>query len=233
MKRYAAIDVGSNSVLLLIVEKKADGSCIEILEKSRVTRLGRGLRQSGVLSPDSMQATAAALREYAEILESFHVTEVAITGTMALRTAGNAAQFVERIKRETGLVLEIISGEEEARLSFLAAHKALTPNQPLVVFDVGGGSTEFIFGNGAEVEQRFSLDVGAIRLTEDYLKSDPVKQAELDSCFSALEQEFAQLSFKRQLTRLIGIGGTLVNMAAVTAEMVVFDPNQLNNRPLR
>lgn len=224
MSTYAAIDVGSNSVLIHIARQGPAG--VEVLaDRSEVCRLGEGLSRTGRIGDEAAARTLAALSSFTDLLVEHRVDEVAVVGTMCLRVARNAAAFVDRVLQELGLEIEVIPGEEEARLSYLAVAGHLDEGSgPVALFDIGGGSTEFIFGTDRRIQERFSLDLGTIRPTETWLRSDPVTPAELSAMDEAIAGELGRLDDAPAFDQLVGMGGTLCNMAAVRHALAVYDP---------
>ncbi len=170
MKRFAAIDIGSNSLLLYIAGKDTEGNFNSILDLSEITRLGEGLHKTGFLNPGSIITSVKVISEFIEIAKQNNVDGIAAVGTMAIRTARNSSEFISEVKNKTGLDIEVISGDEEARLSFIGAGQGLEiKEKEILIFDTGGGSTEFILGKGDMIIDKISINVGAIRITEDYL----------------------------------------------------------------
>ena len=225
MSRNATIDIGSNSVLLFVAERDENNQWKTLAEKAEITRLGEGLKATGRLSQEAMERTAKVVCEFANFARELGAEAIVAVGTMALRTAENATDFVKMVKEMCDVDVEIIPGEEEARLSFLAVKSGLkTPAERVVVIDVGGGSTEFIFGKADEIEKKFSLNIGAIRFTEDYLKSDPPTEEELKAMLNAIEQELGDLKIDFKPDALLGIGGTITNLAAVKHKLEKYDP---------
>jgi len=233
MGRYATIDVGSNSVLIHIAEKDASGNWKVLDDRAELTRLGEGLQATGVLKPEAMERTVEALKKFVELAKSHNVEQIVAVGTMALRVAKNAPEFIEKVKEVCGLIIEVIDGKEEARLSYLAVKSGLgLAHGKLVIFDVGGGSTEFIFGKDDTIEKRFSINLGAIRITEQYLKSDPVKEEELQQALKEIETELSELKNQKEVHALVGMGGTVTNLAAVKHEMITYNPDLIQGTVL-
>ncbi|MDX9722760.1 MAG: Ppx/GppA phosphatase family protein [Myxococcota bacterium] len=232
MARFATIDVGSNSLLVHIVERGADGSFTVLADRSEITRLGEGLAQTGAFGVEPMRRSVEALRSFAELARELEVEQLAAVGTMALRNATNAADFLALAKAETGIEIEVIPGEEEARLAYRAAMSGL-PMQldEVVVFDVGGGSTEFVFGNRTRIEKKFSLNIGALRLTDSYCSADPVPPEALDRLMRALCAEFDSLT-KVDARTILGIGGATTNIAAVELGLEQYDPQRVHGSRL-
>ena len=225
IKTYATIDIGSNSILLYIAEKDTKGNLNRILDKSEITRLGKNLNKTGFLSKDSVETSLIVLKEYRNICSEYDVSEIASVGTMALRTAKNSNEFIEHVNKETGISIEIISGEEEARLSYLAVKSGIGINDKTIIFDIGGGSTEFIYCDDTGIRNRFSINIGAVRFTENLLKSDPVKPDELRFAGELINKEISIINFEKGIKSLIGSGGTVTNLAAVKHKMINYDPD--------
>ena len=167
--RYAVVDVGTNSVKFHVAERDAAGAWRTIADRAEVTRLGEGLAETGRLQPEPIARTADAIAAMAAEAERDGVLATAAVGTAALRIAPNASDLIDAVRDRCGLVVEVLPGEEEARLAYLAATSALPLGDgSLVVFDTGGGSSQFTFGRRDRVDERFSVDVGAARYTERF-----------------------------------------------------------------
>lgn len=224
--KYATIDVGSNSILLYIAEKNSDGTWKAVVDMAELSRLGEGLSAAGVLGQPAMDRSIDALKNFSNIVKENNVAGLAVVGTMALRTAANAGDFISRVKSECGIEITVIPGEEEARLSYLAVVSGLGLMEgKTVIFDVGGGSTEFIFGQGDKIIKRFSVNIGAIRFTENYLKSDPVKSTELEDADKAVKSEFEKIEMEHGLTSVVGMGGTVTNLTGIMHKLAVYNPD--------
>ena len=173
--RVAAIDIGTNSVLLLIAELR-DGTLVPILERAEITRLGRGVDATRTLDPDAVERTLACLASFAEDIARADVIHVAAVGTSAMRDARGGEGFRARAAEILGVEPQVISGEEEAELTFAGALSGLALRGPVTLFDLGGGSTEIIRGAAGAtdtVERAASLDIGSVRLTERHITADP------------------------------------------------------------
>lgn len=225
MGRKAVIDIGSNSVKLFVGERTADGTIATVLDASAITRLGEGLDRTGLIGPEAMERSAAAVAAFHARAAELVADQVAAVGTMALRSAANSARFVEMVRAACGAEVRIIPGEEEARLSYLGALSGL-PRQDgeLAVFDTGGGSTEFVFGEGGRPVRRFSVDVGSVRVTENDLRSDPVTAEEVAAARTRIDREFADAGVTGRPALVVGMGGTVTTMAAVKHKMARYDP---------
>src|SRR5262245_59264051 len=164
MPRYAVIDVGTNSVKFHVGEKGPDGVWRTIVDRAEVTRIGDRLAETGEINAEAMERTVVAIAGMVAEARRNGAADIAAVGTMGLRTARNSDAFIALVERRAGLRIEVISGEEEGRLAYLAVKAGLgLDDGALVVFDTGGGSTQFTFGHGSVVDERFSLNVGAVR----------------------------------------------------------------------
>jgi exopolyphosphatase/guanosine-5'-triphosphate,3'-diphosphate pyrophosphatase len=223
-RRFAAIDVGTNSVKLHVGERRADGTWGAVADRSEITRLGEGLEAAGRLAPAASERTVDAVAALAGEARRLGAEAVVAVGTAGLRRAADGAAFVAAVEARCGVRVEVISGEEEARLSFLAATSALDPVEgPLVVFETGGGSTQFTFGNGQVVEERFSVDVGAVRFTERFGLDGSVSAKQLDAALAAIAADLDRLDGMDTPDALVGMGGALTNLAAVKHELATYD----------
>jgi exopolyphosphatase / guanosine-5'-triphosphate,3'-diphosphate pyrophosphatase len=226
MARFAVIDIGTNSIKFHIGEKHPDGSWSVIVDRAELTRLGEGLQNTGEISAEAMERNAIAIADMVAEAARDEVSAVAAVGTMGLRTARNSKQFIERVRERCGLTIEVIPGEEESRLSYLAVKSGigLTPGT-MVIFDTGGGSTEFVFGRGTAVEDRYSLNVGAIRFTEKYSLGSKVSPGQLQEAMQAIATDLQRLDAASSPEALVGMGGTITNIAGVKHKLAKYDPD--------
>ena len=224
--RFAVVDVGTNSVKFVIGERAGDGEWRTVVDRAEVTRLGEGLDRTGDLNEDPIARTVDAIADMAEEAAREEVVATVAVGTAGLRMAGNSDEFVEAVRERTRIEVEIISGEEEARLAYVAVTSELQPGSgSLVLFDTGGGSSQFTFGHGDEVEERFSVDVGAVRLTERFGLDGAVSEATLREALDAIAADLERLDGRETPDVLVGIGGAVTNLAAVEHELETYDPN--------
>jgi exopolyphosphatase / guanosine-5'-triphosphate,3'-diphosphate pyrophosphatase len=224
--RYAAIDVGTNSVKFHVGERNADDAWQAVVDRAEITRLGEGLAETGVLNPYPMERTIDAIAGMVDEARRDGVEDIVAVGTAGLRIARNTADFVAAVRDRCGVDLEVISGEEEARLSYLAATSALELGEgSLVVFETGGGSSQFTFGEGERVDERFSLDVGAVGLTERFGLAGVASEERLTGVFDELGAELARLDGRPAPAGLVAIGGTSTNLAAVKHQLATYDPD--------
>lgn len=233
MNRFAAIDIGTNSTLLLVAERDDAGRFTAIAERSEITRLGQGVDQTKTLAPEAMETTLKTLERYAAEARELNVQGMVVSATSAARDSSNGAEFIAAVKARADLKVEIISGEEEARLSWASAFSDFGGTQPLVVLDIGGGSTEFIFGavNG-DISFRHSFDVGSVRLTERHVRADPPNDEELDAIDELLKSTFAKVPKAAAGSRMVGVAGTVTTVAAVAHHVVPYDPQLIHGSTL-
>ncbi len=226
MPRYAVIDVGTNSVKFNISERRDDGSWRTVVDRAEVTRLGEGLAETGEISSDAMARTVAAIAAMAAEAKEKGTTAIAAVGTMGLRTARNSQQFIDAVKQACGVSIEVIPGEEEGRLAYLAVKSGLNLGEgSLAIFDTGGGSTQLSFGHGAVVDDRFSVNVGAVRYTEQYGLGGVVSSEQLKAALDAIAADLARLDKASSPDALVGMGGAVTNIAAVKHGLAKYDPD--------
>jgi exopolyphosphatase/guanosine-5'-triphosphate,3'-diphosphate pyrophosphatase len=223
---YAVVDVGTNSVKLHLAERREDGSWRALADRAEVTRLGEGLHETGALGEAAMERTLAAIAGMAEEARGAGAQAIAAVGTAGLRRASNGAAFVAAVEERSGVRIEVISGEDEARLAYLAAVSALElPPGELVVFDTGGGSSQFTFGHGTHVDEHVSVEVGAVRFTERFGLDGVVGEATLRDTREAIAADLAVLEGRRSPEALVALGGAVTNLAAVKLELEAYEPD--------
>jgi exopolyphosphatase/guanosine-5'-triphosphate,3'-diphosphate pyrophosphatase len=230
-KRFGVVDVGSNTIRSLVVEVRADGSSRVLDDEREVARLASGLDGHGRLSGGAMRRAIAALRRMAAITRGRGVRRISAVATSAIRNARNRKAFVDRVRSETGLRLRVISGAEEARLAFESAARSFDLGErPVVVADVGGGSTEAILALGHHIQQIHSLRLGAVSLTERYGRSDPWKSGEIRALRRAVRRTLreARIEADPSPLEMIASGGT----ATAVAQMIMARQGLLN-RPVQ
>jgi exopolyphosphatase/guanosine-5'-triphosphate,3'-diphosphate pyrophosphatase len=224
--RFAVIDVGTNSVKFVIGERGKDGEWQAVVDRADVTRLGEGLDRTGELNEEPIRRTAEAIADMAEEAERHAVAAIAAAGTAGVRMARNGEAFVAAVRERTGIEVEIISGDEEGRLAYVAATEGLQlGNGSLVVFDTGGGSSQFTFGHGRKVEERFSVNVGAVRFTEQFGLDGVVPAEKLAEALNAIAIDLERLDGRPTPDVFVGIGGAVTNLAAVEHELATYDPD--------
>ena len=231
MTRVAALDCGTNSVRLLVAD--VDGACKRDLHREmRVVRLGEGVDRTGELAPQALQRVRAALVDYAARSTSLGAQVTRLVATSATRDARNAEVFVELVRDVLGVAPEVVSGAQEAALSFDGATRGLDPaDGPFLVVDVGGGSTEVVLGAGGTVQAARSVDVGCVRLTERHLVDDPptaaqVRAAEQD--VSAALDLVLEVVPVEQARTLVGLAGSVTTVAALALGLTAYDPARIH-----
>lgn len=236
-RRFGFIDIGTNTILGLIAELKNDGSFDVLDDLAEITRLGEGVQRTGRISPEGVERSLKVLRCYLERFESLNVEAIMAVGTSALRDARNSAEVRGRFKEQLGFDVRVISGDEEAAYSFLAVQRGLPLNRrELLVVDVGGGSTEFIRGSEAGVSQAVSINIGSVRLTEQFLHSDPVQTKECEKMRLAIERELALLPRQwlkdSSILTLVGIAGTFTTLSAVEKKLARYAHGEVHGSRL-
>jgi exopolyphosphatase/guanosine-5'-triphosphate,3'-diphosphate pyrophosphatase len=224
--RVAAIDVGTNSTRLLVAEERGDG--VRPIERRMViTRLGEGVDRTRALSEAALARTLTIVADYAATCGEYGVERLRVTGTSAVRDARNKQELFLGVEQLTGRVPELLSGEAEARTSFLGAISDLDVDGPVLVVDIGGGSTELVYGH-AEPERLVSLDLGCVRLFERHLRSDPPAADELGALRAEVDDALAPakdiLKTPTGVT-FIGVAGTVTQLAALKSGLPAYDPD--------
>jgi exopolyphosphatase/guanosine-5'-triphosphate,3'-diphosphate pyrophosphatase len=235
--RLATIDLGTNSVRLLVADTAADSWRV-VEEAQRVTRLGEGQAATGALGLVPMARTAATVADYVRRAEALGATRVRVTGTSAVREAANRAEFVARIESVTGLALEVLSGEDEARLTLLGVRSGLPDlGGRFVLFDIGGGSTEFVVADGDGLERALSLRLGVVGLAERHLDGGrlvPARWAALRAeVAAALEPAVPGALGLVNAARLVGTAGTVTTLAALDLGLAAYDAGRVQGHVLR
>ena len=236
-RRSAFIDIGTNAILCLIVEI-GDGGQFSVLEDlAEIPRLGEGVDQTKRIGAAGEQRSTEVLEGYLSQCRSLGVEEIFAVGTSALRDARNSGEVLARLGARLGFEIRVISGEEEAAYSFLSVQSGLPlAGRELLVIDVGGGSTEFIRGDDSGMTEALSVDLGAVRLTERLLRSDPVKPEEYEGMVALIDRELAPL---RECWResgssltLVGIAGTFTTLAAVEKKLTRYSHSEVHGSRL-
>jgi exopolyphosphatase/guanosine-5'-triphosphate,3'-diphosphate pyrophosphatase len=235
--RVAAVDCGTNSIRLLVADVDEQGALHDVCREMRVVRLGQGVDATGRLAPEAIERTRIALSEYAGMIADAGATAIRMVATSATRDASNREDFFSMTREVLGAVIpgagaEVITGDEEARLSFNGAVGELDPSQgPFVVVDLGGGSTEVVLGDESGVHAAFSTDIGCVRITERCLHDDPPTPAQVEEA-RAFAQERLGEAFARvpveQAHTWVGVAGTMTTIAALAKELPEYDAEQVH-----
>ena len=223
--RVAAIDCGTNSIRLLIAD--IDGNNFrEVVRDMEIVRLGQGVDETGQFHPDAIARTLAAVDKFAAEIAKRGVEKIRFCATSATRDATNRHLFVDGVLERLGIELEVISGDEEAALSFAGAIKDLDPsNGPFLVVDIGGGSTEFVFGTST-VEAARSVNIGCVRMTERHFASDPATAQQIESARTDIQAAIAQAAAVVPITQaktLVAVAGTATTVAAAALDLAEYD----------
>ncbi|HEX6516503.1 MAG TPA: Ppx/GppA phosphatase family protein [Nocardioidaceae bacterium] len=242
MTRVAAVDCGTNTIKLLVADlDPATGEERELVREMRMVRLGQDVDRTGRLADEALARTFAAVEEYAATVESHHVDAVRFCATSATRDASNAEDFTEGVKARLGVAPEVLTGAEEARLSYQGATRSLRDlPTPYLVLDIGGGSTELILGDPASgadhVAAAHSLDIGSVRMTERHLRSDPptaeeVRAAteEVDAALDTLGEHGVEVATARTL---VGVAGTVTTVAAMVLDLPSYQRERIHHARL-
>ena len=235
--RVAVVDIGTNSTRLLIADVDPEsGALEELARRSRVTRLGDGVDAQGSLSPEAIDRVLATLAHYRAQIDAHECEANLAVLTSAVRDAANGADFAARVREEYGLDARVLSGDEEAQLSFLGAMSGRPePGGPIVVIDIGGGSTEFVIGRGHKAGFHVSLPVGVVRMSERHIHSDPPAPAELQSLAQDVRgilMEGLAPDERAAVEEGIAVAGTATSAASIDQELDPYDPARVHGYPL-
>ncbi len=228
--RVAAVDCGTNSVRLLVAD--VDGGCkTDLHREMRVVRLGQDVDRTGELAPEAIERTRVALVDYARICQRLSVASTRMVATSATRDAGNRSEFFAMVLATLAVMPEVLTGDEEAALSFDGATRGLDPaDGPFLVMDIGGGSTELVLGTGS-VEAACSVDIGCVRLTERHFADDPptapqvvAVEADIDAALELVRQVVPT----EKARTAIGLAGSVTTVAALARELRVYDAGRIH-----
>jgi exopolyphosphatase/guanosine-5'-triphosphate,3'-diphosphate pyrophosphatase len=232
MTRVAAFDCGTNSLRLLIADlDPGTGEMTELVREMRIVRLGQGVDRTGLISEESMERTFAALDEYAALVDAHRPARLRFCATSAARDAANAAEFLEGVEERLGVEPEIIDGDEEARASFAGVTRVLGEVVgPVLVLDIGGGSTELILGDAdGEVLKAESLDIGSVRLTERHLHTDPPTPDEVAALCADVDAALDGCRVDPRAARtVVGVAGTVTTVAAGALALPAYDRGRIH-----
>jgi exopolyphosphatase / guanosine-5'-triphosphate,3'-diphosphate pyrophosphatase len=238
-RRVAAVDCGTNSLRLLVADVDPDRAELrDVARRMEIVRLGQGVDKTGKLAPEALDRTAGVLGDYAEIIAGCAARAVRMVATSAIRDASNAAEFTHRVKEVIGVVPEVLTGSQEAMLSFTGATAELTADGggPVLVVDIGGGSTEFVLGDvpppGEDPPRGISVNIGCVRMTERHLHGDPPASREVSAATAdidaALDAVSAAVPVRRART-LIGLAGSVTTVAAIAMGLPAYDADRIHH----
>jgi len=237
IRRVAAVDCGTNSLRLLLADvDPGRAELTDVIRRMEIVRLGQGVDETGRLAPEALARTMAVLREYADIIARSGAQAVRMVATSATRDADNATEFVRLVKEVLDVAPEVLTGDEEAVLSFTGATAELAAGPdpgPFLVADIGGGSTEFVLGEaGRPPAHSISVNVGCVRMTERHLHGDPPSEAEVAAAVAdidaALEEVAAAVPVEEART-LIGLAGSVTTVAAIAMRLPAYDAARIHH----
>lgn len=232
MERVAAIDCGTNSIRLLIADLDAAGQVHDLVRIMRIVRLGQGVDRTGEFHPDALARTFEACDEYAAMINQYGVSATRFVATSATRDARNREAFITGVRERLGIAPEVISGAEEAELSFQGAVSALAPDvpRPVLVVDIGGGSTEFVLGRDMPQASK-SVDIGCVRMTERHLNDQAPTIEDITAIRVDVRKaldEVATVAPLHQAETMVGLAGTVTTVAAMAHGLTEYDPEVLH-----
>ncbi|MGC4851990.1 exopolyphosphatase [Micromonospora sp. DT4] len=235
----AAIDCGTNSIRLLVADLPEESAgpqapLTDVTRRMEIVRLGQGVDRTGRLASEAIERTRVALASYAADIEKLGAQRVRMCATSASRDAANATDFTEMVQRTLGVAPEVVSGDEEARLSFTGAVRGLPSDaeEPFLVVDIGGGSTEFVVGDRGGVRSAISVDIGCVRMTERHLPGDPPTPEQVAAAAAdiaaVVDQALARVP-GREAATLIGLAGSVTTVVAIAQNLQGYDPERIHH----
>jgi len=235
-QRVASVDIGSNTCLMLVVERHPDGRWKPLADLQQITRISERLDATGELAEEAIRRTEAALANYVLEAKRFGVDTILATGTAPFRRAANGPAVARRLARTLGVPIKIAGGEEEAGLSLLATQLSFPQLERMLVVDIGGASTEFIFAGGRSAVELTSIDIGSVRLSERFVLNDPLTAAERDAIEDEIMQSLACHGIAEKLRSgkqtVVGIAGTVTTLAAMALGMTTYDADRVHGYEL-
>lgn len=233
--RIGAIDIGTNSMRLLIADYE-DGNLLNREKFVNTTRIGEGVDKKGYISQEAMQRNIDGLIDFNRMCKDRKCEKVYCIGTSALRDSKNGDDFIQLAKNKADIDVEIISGKEESTLGFIGVAEGLTDRlkeeESILVLDIGGGSTEFILGNLKGIKFNKSENIGAVRMTEKFLKADPISEEEFKSMIRFIEEQIndtIEFLKNKKIDKVVGIGGTITSISAINQELETYSMEKIHN----
>lgn len=227
--KIGAIDIGTNSMRLLTTDL-VDNRLIDRKKYVNTTRIGQGVDENGFITDEAMDRNIAALKEYHDKCEEYGCEKIYCMGTSALRDSKNRDEFIKRAKDEAGIDVNVVEGEIEARLGFSGVTNGIEKEGDILVIDIGGGSTEFIFGNRDGIKRNISINIGALRLTEKFLSKGYTDKAFSDMKEFIYEEikEIVEYLRDKEIECICGIGGTITSLSAVNQNLEVYSMDKVH-----
>ncbi len=237
MPRIAAFDCGTNSLRLLVADLDPEArTSTDVVRELRIVRLGQGVDRTGRISEVALHRALETVEEYMRLVDRHGVDQIRFCATSAARDAENAEEFLTGVRERVGVHPEVLDGREEARISFAGATLALPPlPEPLLVVDVGGGSTELILGNAdGEILERESLDIGSVRINERHLHGDPPSAEEIEAASADIDEALDSSSVDpADAGAVIGVAGTVTTLAAGVMDLAAYESALIHHSVLR
>ncbi len=233
--RLASIDIGTNTILMLVADVQRDGSLKVVRDEHFIGRLGKGVDEHGIILKETFDRILAILSQLKSIADPLSIENLSAFGTSALRDAENRKEFIDFIKEKLALEIKILSGNEEAELTYLGAvseYLTNTNSKNYAVLDIGGGSTELVTGFVEKVTSSISIDIGSVRLNERILKRNPPSDISLENAVQLVRNHLKYIFPLSQTTEIIGVAGTLTTLAALDLRIPDFDRNLINRHVL-
>ncbi len=232
--RVSAIDIGTNTILMLVADIARDGRLTVVRDEHAIARLGQGVDASRNITAETFERVLAVLSRYKTISEDLRADKLVACGTSALRDARNKKEVIDVVREKLGITIEVLSGDAEAQLTYVGALSGFEKKNRdhsasgNAVLDIGGGSTEVTVGAGGKVERRWSIDVGSVRLTERILKTSPPSAEALDEATQAIRMVSKDLPRLAEDVTLIGVAGTATTLSALAQQLPEFDANRVD-----
>ncbi|NWG27773.1 MAG: hypothetical protein HXY48_04480 [Ignavibacteriaceae bacterium] len=226
----ASIDIGTNTVLLLIAKvNKLTGKIIPLINEYRMPRIGQGIKQTGIISNGKLALLYDVLSEYDKIIRKHECEKIIVSGTNAFRIAGNTSDIIREIKNKFNYDLNVISGEEEAEYAYLGAISNINSSTELAVIDIGGSSTEIIYGTDFNIISKKSLQLGSVTGTENFLITAPPKESEIIKFKDEILKLFSTINMKFIPEQIIAIAGTATTLACMKSGLREFQEDKVDN----
>nr|WP_312985662.1 Ppx/GppA phosphatase family protein [Clostridioides sp.] len=230
--KLAAIDIGTNSMRLLVAEV-VRGNIVNRKKFVNTTRIGEGVDKTGFILEEAITRNIEALSEFKKICLKEGCEKIFCMGTSALRDSMNSEEFITRAKKEAEIDVEILSGDDEANLGLIGVIEGLNGDRNVLVVDIGGGSTEFTVGDKSGIKYNKSENIGALRMTEKFLKEDPIDNNEFGKLENFVEKEIADtiddIRSMMDINDLVGIGGTITSLSAINQKLEVYSMEKIHN----
>ncbi|MCG8541337.1 MAG: Ppx/GppA family phosphatase [Clostridia bacterium] len=235
MEKCCVIDIGTNSIRMLVARLE-EGYITDSIKNIETTRIGEGVDKTKLLSPQAIDRSIAALKKFKHEAINKGITNIRAIATSAVRDAENRSEFLERVRNELNIDIEVISGKKEAELGFMGVVRGIDKKlEELLVIDIGGGSTEFILGDNAGIKYLKSIDIGAVRMTDKHIFTDPATDFEmynLNDDINTMIGEVIEDIKKFEIKEVAGIGGTVTSLGSIAQGLEVYDRNKVHNYEL-